>query len=162
MRTLPLWLQYLQAIAVVCIPPIGAWIAWQQMRIADVKLQHDLYDRRFAVYGAARKLLLEIATTRTASVALSAYAVATADAIFLLNDEIATYLDDLRKRAERLQARTDAMEAMPVGDRKTAMFEQTSSEFLALNRELAELVERFKPFLTLDRRKQWCRVRARK
>jgi hypothetical protein len=88
--------------------------------------------------------------------------VATADAIFLLNDEIATYLDELRKRAECLQVRTDAMEATPVGDRKTAMFEKTSNEFLALHRELAELVERFRPFLTLDRRKPWWRVRARK
>jgi hypothetical protein len=133
------------------------------MQIAGVKLQHDLYDRRFAVFHAARNLLAEVARTRTASAAaLSVYTVATADAIFLLNDEIATYLDELRKRAECLQVRTDAMEATPVGDRKTAMFEKTSNEFLALHRELAELVERFRPFLTLDRRKPWWRVRARK
>ena len=147
----------------IVIPIIGAWIARQQVQIARVKLQHDLYDRRFAVFDAARNLLFEVARTRTASAAaLSTYTLATADAIFLLNDDTATYLDELRKRAERLQVRTEAMEAMPVGDRKTAMFEQTSNEFLALNGELTKLVERFKPFLTLDHTKPWWRVRARK
>jgi hypothetical protein len=59
---LPLWLQYLQAVALVLIPIIGAWIAWQQVRIARAKLHFDLYKKRFAVFEAARRLIAEAIT----------------------------------------------------------------------------------------------------
>jgi hypothetical protein len=152
MTSLPQWLQWAQAIALVCIPLIGALLAWQQVRVAYAKLQLDLYDRRFAVFDAARRLLLEVARERTASPeGLVAFIVATADANFLFNDEINTYLVELRKRVEHLQVRTKAMDAMPLGDQRTAMFHQTNSEFLELNRELDGLVDRFRRFLRLDR-----------
>jgi hypothetical protein len=35
---LPAWLQYLQAWAAVLIALIGAWIAWQQFKIARTKV----------------------------------------------------------------------------------------------------------------------------
>ncbi len=53
---LPAWVQVLllvlQALAVPVIAAAGVWIARQQMHIARVKLQHDLYDRRYAVFQA--------------------------------------------------------------------------------------------------------------
>ena len=47
---LPLWVQVLQALLVPVIAAVGAWVALQQMYLARVKLQHDLYDRRYAVF----------------------------------------------------------------------------------------------------------------
>jgi len=41
---------------VISIPSVC--IAWQQKRIADIKLRHELYDRRFNVYAAAKALLV--------------------------------------------------------------------------------------------------------
>ena len=37
------FLPSLQTIAVIAIPLVGAWLAWQQVQIARVKLQHDLF-----------------------------------------------------------------------------------------------------------------------
>ena len=54
---IPWWLQYLQTFALIAIPAVGACLAWQQVQIARVKLQHDLYDRRYRVFEATRKLL---------------------------------------------------------------------------------------------------------
>jgi hypothetical protein len=57
--SLPLWVQVLQALAVPVIAAVGAWVALQQMHIARTKLQHDLYDRRYAVFQAVRRFLDE-------------------------------------------------------------------------------------------------------
>jgi len=54
---LPLWVKALQALAVPVIAAVGASVAVQQMVIARVKLQHDLYDRRYAVFDAVRAFL---------------------------------------------------------------------------------------------------------
>jgi len=75
------WLQYLQAFALVAIPPIGAWLAWQQVQIARVKLQHDLYDRRYQVFDATRRLLANVCAT--------GYASDEAQRAFMLGDAIA-------------------------------------------------------------------------
>ena len=98
---LPLWMQYLQAVALLLLPAIGAWIAWQQVQIARVKLQHDLYDRRFAIFNAARKLLLEVTTHGDISDhSVNEYVIATADAVFLLDDPtLCEYLKDLERRS---------------------------------------------------------------
>jgi len=106
---LPLWVQYAQALGApllaVAIAGVGAWLAWQQVRIARVRLQHDLYDRRFAVFQAARKFLAEVMTHGYPSDdQIRLYVVGTADAGFLLNADVATYLEEIRKRGSRLGA----------------------------------------------------------
>jgi hypothetical protein len=58
---------YAQALALPIIPLLGAWIALQQMLIARIKLQHDLYDRRYAVFDGAREFLSQIMTDGVAS-----------------------------------------------------------------------------------------------
>jgi hypothetical protein len=62
---LPLWLQYGQALGAPLlagvIGVVGTWIALQQMRLARVKVQHDTYDRKFAVFVAVRSLLTVVA-----------------------------------------------------------------------------------------------------
>src|SRR5271166_908276 len=150
----PLWLQYLQVLAVLLVPAIGAWIAWRQVQIARVKLQHDLYDRRFAVFEAARKLLVEVITHGDVSNnSLTTYAIATADAIFLLDDpKLCEHLKEIRKRSSILHTIKFTMEPLPAGDQKAALSKQASEHLLWLNDQLDVLVEHFKPFLMLERR----------
>jgi hypothetical protein len=150
--TLPAWIQYAQAFALIIIPFVGAWIAWQQVTIARVKLQHDLYDRRFAVFQAARKLLAEVLGHGYASDdQIRSYVVGTGDAGFLLNDEISTYLEEIRKRATRLQAIKHTLEPLPVGDQRTALVQEDEKIFSWFMEQVPVLVEKFKPFLTLER-----------
>src|SRR5216683_2547598 len=123
---LPLCVQYAQALGApllaVVIAGVGAWLAWQQVRIARVRLQHDLYDRRFAVFQAARKFLAEVMTQRYASDdQIRSYVVGTADAGFLLNDDIATYLEEIRKRGSRMGAIKETLQPLPVGNERSAL-----------------------------------------
>jgi hypothetical protein len=43
-------IQTLLAAFAACITASTTWIAFQQMAIARQKLNHDLFDRRFAIY----------------------------------------------------------------------------------------------------------------
>ena len=47
--TLPQWVVILQALLVPAVATVGAVIALQQLHLARVRLQHDLFDRRFAI-----------------------------------------------------------------------------------------------------------------
>jgi hypothetical protein len=50
----PLWAQVfvLPSIGII-LTSVGVWVAVQQMRIARIKTQHDLFDRRFRIYESA-------------------------------------------------------------------------------------------------------------
>ena len=98
--TLPMWVQICQALAVPVIAAVGAWIALQQTHLARVKLQHDLYDRRYAVFNSARMLLEEVVTNKLASAdTFNSFVIGTLNSPFLFDDELAAYLAELRKRA---------------------------------------------------------------
>jgi hypothetical protein len=88
------------AFAAVCVT---AYFAKQQADIAGEKLRHDLYEKRYRVFDAARKLLCEVAVHRSASDDdLRAFVIGTGDAVFLFNDGLSGHLVEMRDRAQKL------------------------------------------------------------
>lgn len=157
--SLPLWVQVLQALAVPVIAGVGAWIALQQMQIARTKLQHDLYDRRYAVFQAVRRFLDEASVRRIVSPeTFRAFALGTADAAFLFDDRLAAYLREMRERAAKAQSIFTVMENMPVGDEKARASAAAGEHVTWLMQQIDGLTERFRPFLTLDRRSRSARL----
>jgi hypothetical protein len=63
----PHWTAYVSALLVPLVAIFGFIIAYQQWRTAQNKLKLDLFDRRFEIYHAARKLLAAIMTSGKAS-----------------------------------------------------------------------------------------------
>jgi hypothetical protein len=54
--------------------------------IAEEKLRHDLFEKRYRVFDAARKLLCEVTVHRSASDEdLRAFTIGIGDAVFLVN-----------------------------------------------------------------------------
>ncbi len=81
---LPLWVQWSQALLILFISGLGAWIAYKQVRIAAAKLNLDLYDKRFEVFEAARELVAHV--LREANIGTSeiiVFGIGVADAVFL-------------------------------------------------------------------------------
>jgi hypothetical protein len=153
---LPLWVQYLQALGApllaVVIAAVGALLAWQQVKLARVRLQHDLYDRRFAVFEAARKLLADVlAQSNATDEQIRSYVIGTAEARFLVNDDISKYLNEIRTRASRLRAINATMSPLPVGDQRTALAQEEERIFAWMMEQVDVLVDKFRPFLTLER-----------
>jgi hypothetical protein len=151
MSTLPEWMQWLQGIALVAIPTIGAWIAYQQVRLGKAKLNLDLYDRRFAVFAACRKLLatgIQHGDVRPSD--LQAFYVATADTIFLFDQQMDDYVDGFGETFRLLGRLNDEMNRdNPDATAHARYAEERAAHFQAITTKHKELREKFKPFLKL-------------
>lgn len=147
--------QYLQALAVVAIAAIGAWLAWQQVQIASVKLQHDLYDRRYRVFDATRTLLVNLCRKGNASDEdMRAFVLGTGDAAFLFGDALTRYLEDMTKRASDLHSIHLMIEnrlsnAPPVKEQTRDRITEHQKWF---GEQLTKIVSKFEPDLKLDKR----------
>lgn len=152
--SLPLWVQVLQALAVPVIAAVGAWVALQQMYIARVKLQHDLYDRRYAVFEAVRRFLNEAVSQKiVSSETFHPFVLGTADAQFLFDDGLAAYLKDMREHAAMARSIYLTMQSIPEGAPQKAAASKAAGEHVSwLVNQIDRLTEKFRPFLTLDRR----------
>ena len=77
----PHWTTYLTALLTPTVAVIGSLVAYRQWVLARNKLKLDLFERRFAVYEAARNLLASIMTSGKAKDAeIFKFMVATRDA----------------------------------------------------------------------------------
>jgi hypothetical protein len=156
---MPWWLQYLKALAVVAIPAVGAWLAWQQVQIARVKLQHDLYDRRFRVFDAARRFVANIRSNGTTTDEdVRAFIVGTGDAVFLFDYALAKYLDEMRSRASEMQSRNafldDRSLLPPLSPARVEATKIVSEHQSWFGEQMtAGLIRKFEPFLKLDKRR---------
>jgi hypothetical protein len=149
MNTIPL------AVFGTLVSGIVAWIAWQQMEIARTKLQHDLYDRCFMIYDRARVLISEIELHGDVSHdAVRVYATGIAHAVFLLDDGLCGYLNEIQDRAFKLPGLLARENRMPDGDERIG---KASDEAEWLGKQLPTLVEKFKPYLQLPGRQRTSR-----
>jgi hypothetical protein len=150
-----LCVQVLQALAVAVIGAVGVGVAFQQMSIARVKLQHDLYDRRYAVFDAVRALLNEAISSQIVSPeTFRMFALKTADAEFLFDDGLAAYLREMREHAFKAQSIYSTIQPMEPGDQKAAAFRAAAEHTTWLNAQIDGLAARFRPFLMLEKRKR--------
>jgi uncharacterized ubiquitin-like protein YukD len=127
--------------------------ARQQAELAAVRLQHDLFDRRFVIYEAAQKLALEVFETANVSrEGLSAFIRSTEKSVFLLDKELTDYLIEMRKRAVNLQIATRklANQMLPEGTERSDLAEERSNLSNWFVDQFDVLIEKFKPVLTFD------------
>lgn len=150
----PLWLQILQALGVLFISGVGALLARQQVRIARIKLQHDLYDRRYRVFEFARTLLIEVATHADASdEVIYSFVRGTGDAVFLFDDDLVQYLKEMRDHATRLHSIEKVMDTiLPDTPQRANAVKAAGEHVVWLTKQLDDLPAKFKPSLQLDKR----------
>jgi hypothetical protein len=152
---LPTWLQYVQLIAVLAIPLLAALIAYEQMRIARMKLNHDRYERRLKIFEAAHALLAEAVTTDAISDdVLKRYFADTVAAPFHFNDDIVRYLEKVGTVAGALRARQSALQHEADQAKRDLIQTEADSELLWCQQELqtGRLVNTFRRDLALDPR----------
>jgi hypothetical protein len=127
-------------------------IADQQAKLADTRMRHDLYERRFKIYEAARALV--VAVFRRVDVTQDeffAFISGTSDAVFLLNAEMVVYFEEMKTKALRLQRMNRLINEpppVPDPDQTNAPHEKADlGTWFVDQNEI--LIEKFKPFLAL-------------
>ena len=157
--SLPVWVSWAQAFGLplfgLVIAGASVYIAWQQKRIADIRLRHELYDRRLRVYEAAKTLLVaHLINGKLSDDDYIAYRRGTADAVFLLEAGVIDYLEELRKRAERLMRLRTELAEIREDMSKDAQYHQLVDENAQIETWLSQqfeiLIARFKPAMRLD------------
>jgi hypothetical protein len=95
-------IESLKGLATPAIALAGILIACAQLRITGIRLTHDLFERRYAIYDAARTFIQIICQKHTTTVEeRSLFYYKTGNAIFVLDKKLAAYLDELGVRGTR-------------------------------------------------------------
>ncbi|MCJ2113280.1 hypothetical protein MKK64_19060 [Methylobacterium sp. E-025] len=111
---LPAVIIWLQALTVPLLGLLAAWIAYQQWRTADRKVQLDLFDRRFAIYEAAREALAPVMREAGAETRdYFAFSSAIDKAPFLFGKEVLNQFEVTRQDINRLVMFTGMMRDGP-------------------------------------------------
>jgi hypothetical protein len=148
---LPLWIQWPQAILLLVLSCLGAWIAYKQVRIATAKLNLDLFDRRFKVFEATRDLLGHIMREGKADVgSIRVFNVGVADAVFLFEEDVTAYLKHLRERAVSLHTKTVQLAALrDESEHRGKLIDQIYVLETRFADEYENMIEVFQPYLKL-------------
>lgn len=152
---LPLWVQYFQALGIpiagALIAGVGAAITYQQLRIARDKLQHDLFDRRYKVFLAARDFLRAIFTDADYSPeALHAFGIGILDAPFLFDKDVLDYLQEIQRHARDMKIAKVSMEQGGANRQRYAEAYHENLRWLV--DQFAPLMEKFRPIIGFEKK----------
>jgi hypothetical protein len=150
LRSIDIVISVLQGLAVPTIAAAGVLIAWQQKRLADIRLQNDLFDRRFKIFEAARTLIRR--TCHQPNIPFEdfqRFALDTADADFFFDRDILMYLEELHHRVGRLPGLFIVIDGKQSGADINAAITEKTETLIWLSGEITGIVARFKPSMEL-------------
>ena len=150
----PHWTAYISALATPVLAVLGVLIAYRQWATARDKLRLDLYERRLAVYQAARNLLGTVYTLGDISQdAEFAYLNGTSGSQWLFGPEVKDYLKkELWGQIIRHQGIRGELESLDRGEERKRLAQSRAELrkwFLAQDIRLDEL---FMPYLGFQHR----------
>ena len=127
--------------------------ATQQAATALDRLRHDLFERRIAVFDAARDLILETYREGTVSAdALTAFILGTEKSVFLFDHTVTEYIGEMRNRASQLNyiAAMLSGERLAVGPEREALAKKEADYTLWFVQQSDVLIGKFRPALALE------------
>jgi hypothetical protein len=130
---------------------LAAFVALRQWSTARNKLKLDLFDRRFAVYQAARTLIGHIGTSGGVSEeAIIGFVTATREAKWLLNDDLDKYLNKTMYNMANLhQATISELNVSAAGEERVRLSARKATQRKLLLDQMEVLDDKFRPFLQL-------------
>jgi hypothetical protein len=124
-----------------------------QRNIAAARLNFDLYEKRYAVFEVARQLLRDVVQhDHVDAKQMINFNIETADAPFLFEEDIVSYLDALRNKILRLNSlrkQEKAADDYEEEEKRKRLVDLGADQHQELSNELDVIVEKFKPYLRL-------------
>lgn len=141
---------WLPPLLLAVIAACAAWIAAQQMIIARQKLNHDLFDRRFAVFTATQDHLVAcLSRDGGTQEDTGAFYKATRAAPFLFNKEINDFLAEVMKASINIQVFGKHVGNTSLSDHQKFMDIHHKAQLWAAD-EYERLTARFQPSMNLS------------
>ena len=157
---MPAWISWVQALG---LPAVGAviagaslFIAYQQKRLADIRLQHELYDRRFAVYEATKAFVIGAIDDdqMTAGLYLT-FQRGTSQSVFLFDATLTTYLNEINRRGlELFRLHRRLAETQLDDEARIRCADEAAATTTWFSEQFDPLIEKFGPFLRLGEHRQ--------
>jgi hypothetical protein len=146
---LPVAVQWILAVMMLLLVGGVSWIAYMQIRIAAVKNNLDLYDKRFKIFEAASTYLQHLLVEGNVSDgALNEFNIGVAGSVFLFGNDVNTYLEALRRRSLSLSALTEQLALMETGaDGRDEVIDKIDAWLADFKLEYFRLVKAFTPYL---------------
>ena len=149
-------LEISKALLTPLIAIVTAYIAWQQWKTNEQKLNLDRYDRRLRIYEEVRKILSII--FRDAKVGtddLLKFRTSVSEADFLFGAEVPTYIDEIYKRGLNLwrwnQEYRDYTQEPREGYDHNKIVEEMHKELTWLTSQFEPSKEIFKKYLDISK-----------
>lgn len=149
------WVKLFSALLTPLLAIITAYIAWQQWRTNNLKVRHELYERRLAVYWSVMEFLGNIfREAKVTESELLTFLQKTRESYFLLGPELSKYLDEIYNRAVDLRASDTKLHHpasnLPAGQERSRVAEE-NAELLKWFGDQALIVrERFAKYMKLS------------
>ncbi len=98
------------ASAAVTAIVVSLWVANKQRRIQESQRQQSLYDKRYAIYLAVEEIVMYVLRTNGSVDLLGEeyrrYQYAAEQAVFLFNEEITAFVNDIKKKVSALYVKS--------------------------------------------------------
>jgi len=127
------WIDILSALLVPAIAVVSVFIAYQQYKINQQRLRHELYERRLAVYRALQKYLSEIIREGTTGYGrASEFYAEASEASFLFDDSVQKMIDEIYEKSVKMIALhekmypSDGSPGLPVGEERSQVSAENS------------------------------------
>ena len=133
---------------------IAVFIAYQQWKTNQQKLNLDLYDRRLKVYEEVKKILsLILRDADASSDDLLIFKISVSEADFLFEKEIPLYIDEIYKRGVSLRRWNkeykDYTQTPPAGYDHKKVCDEMDKELMWLTEQFEPAKEKFKKYLQI-------------
>jgi hypothetical protein len=147
---------YLQGALTLVIAFIAGAISLQQYKTNAGKVKLDLFDRRFRVFDAVRKVIGVVLRKGGAPAEkLQEFYRQTLEADFLFGAEIRSYLNEIHRRADKLWTESemvrDAQPGTPLPIDRTKWAKEHQAEMKWFDDQARVVTEKFKKYLDTSR-----------
>jgi hypothetical protein len=128
-------------------------LAARQQRLEELRLKHELYDRRYAVYQAFKEFRGHIMVYADVKEdALPNFLRGTADSDFLFQEEIPQYIEEVYRKALRLCTVSRQLNEgnIPVGEARNRLAHEDEDLLNWFDEQSKVARTKFKKYLTME------------
>ena len=125
------------------------YIAWRQRHADHLTFKHDLYERRLVFYDVFVEFLKHVSRTKHADMtAIAEFQQKTREAYFLFGEDVADYVEIIRKKAIELDTRQKKLENSSPQDVQTA--EKQNDLIIWFGEQFLAAREKFAKYMKLS------------